>query len=151
MRGYKTIWVNNDSKGKTYKIELSKNQKLIKIHRIKNGINFKANEEAQESLSQNAFSLYIYLIRHEEDRIWALSSKAAYPKTHLTESTYRKAVQELISKNYLTHGTISLGNGEIYKEDAYHLWETPSLIKEATPVGNETFKFDEPTLKNEVG
>ena len=69
----------------------------------------------------------MYLIMHENDRVWALSSKDVYAKTQLTEKTYQKAIQELIEKKYLTAGEIDIGTGIKYKENAYHLWEKPSL------------------------
>lgn len=127
MRGYKTIWINNDSKGSTYKIELAKNQKVVQVHRIKNSINFKANEKAMETLSANAFVLYMYLLRHSNDRIWSMSSKDIFNKTPLTEKTYPKAVDELISTGYLVAGELGIGNGETYKENAFHLLEDPDM------------------------
>lgn len=142
MRGYKTLWIH-DLKGRTYKLELSKNQKVVKIHRIKETINFAENAKVQEELSINAFLLYMYLVRHQQDRVWALSSKDVYPKTHLTESTYRKAMHELIEKEYLTKGTIDLGADGIYKEESYHFWEVPSLRHKSIPLGEEVFVMDE--------
>lgn len=126
MRG-KTIQINNDSKGRSYAIQVAKNQKVIQIHRVKSSINFEANYEAMKELSSNTYVLYMYLIMHENDRVWALSSKDVYAKTQLTEKTYQKAIQELIEKKYLTAGEIDIGTEIKYKENAYHLWEKPSL------------------------
>lgn len=129
------------SHGQRYTIFVAKNQKVIKIHRVQKSINFKANQEAMKALSNHAYVMYMYLLLHTQNRVWALSSKDVYNKTNLTERTYPKAVQELIDKDYLTKGTIDLGYGDRkYEEEAYHLWESPSLINEETPVGNEIFK-----------
>ena len=127
--------------GQQYFIIVAKHQKVIKIHRIKNAINFKANEQAQKELSIYAYSLYMYLIRHEQNRVWALSSKNVLKNTPLKEKSYLRAVQELINKDYLTKGVIDLGCGDRkYKNEAYHLWEIPSLRTETIPVGDEVFK-----------
>jgi hypothetical protein len=124
----RTISVYERATGKHYPIKVAKNQKVIQIHRVKSGINFAANYEAMKALTSNAYVLYMYLIMHSENRVWALSSKDVFEKTHLTEKTYPKAVQELINKNYLTAGEIYLGLGDTkWTEEAYHLWEAPSL------------------------
>ena len=138
------------SHGQRYTIIVAKNQKVIKIHRIKNAINFKANEQAQKELSIYAYSLYMYLIRHEQNGVWALSSKDVFEKTPLKEKTYIKAMQELINKTYLTKGTIDLGYGDRkYTDEAYHLWEIPSLRLEETPIGNEVFQEEPPASEKE--
>lgn len=123
----KTISVYERATGKHYGIQVAKNQKVIQIHRVKNGINFAANYEAMKNLSANGYVLYMYLVMHSNDRVWALSKVDVEEKTPLTEKTYLKAVQELISKGYLTAGEIDIGDGKIWTENAYHLWETPVL------------------------
>lgn len=125
MRGLKTIWVNNCN-GQTYKIELAKNQKVVKVNRIKNGINFEANNKALATLSANAYVLYMYLLLHSPNRVWALSSKDVYSKTPLAERTYTKAIDELISKGYLVEKEIDVGDGKKYKENSFILFEDPS-------------------------
>lgn len=124
---------------KMYSILVAKNQKVIQIHRIKNSINFEANYKAMKDLTSNAYVLYMYLLMHENHRVWALSSKDVYAKTHLTEKTYPNAVKELVKKGYLTAGVINLGQvqtghvddkGRRYKEEAYHLWEDPDMRAE---------------------
>lgn len=123
----RTISVNITNYGNKFKIVVAKNQKVIQIHRIKNSINFVANQNAMKILTANAYVLYMYLLMHENHRIWALSSKDVFNKTPLTEKTYPKAVVELILKGYLTVGIIDIGGGEVYKEEAYHLWESPDM------------------------
>ncbi len=124
---------------KMYSILVAKNQKVIQIHRIKSSINFEANYKAMNDLTSNAYVLYMYLLMHENHRVWALSSKDVYNKTHLTEKTYPNAVKELVKKGYLTAGIINLGEvhsgtidekGRRYKEEAYHLWEDPDMRAE---------------------
>lgn len=136
----RTISVYERATGKHYSIQVAKNQKVIQIHRVKSSINFAANYEAMKDLSANAYVLYMYLIMHSEGRVWALSKVDVEAKTPLKEKTYLKAVQELIEKKYLTAGEIYLGEGEKkWTEEAYHMWETPSLnpdhkeVKAAAP------------------
>lgn len=121
---------------KMYSILVAKNQKVIQIHRIKNSINFEANKKAMQDLTANAYVLYMYLLMHENHRVWALSSKDVFNKTPLTQKTYPKAVVELVEKGYLTAGIINLGQVRDnvvsdgyrkYKEEAYHLWEDPAM------------------------
>ena len=123
----RTISVYEAKTGKHYGVQVAKNQKVIQIHRVKNGINFEANYEAMKNLSANAYVLYMYLIMHSEGRVWALSKVDVEAKTALKEKTYLKAVQELIEKKYLTPGDIDIGGEKPWIEEAYHLWETPSL------------------------
>ena len=56
MRG-KKIQINCDKQGRSYAIVVAKNQKVIQIHRAKNGINFAANYEAMKILTPNAYVL----------------------------------------------------------------------------------------------
>ena len=138
----RTISVNMAKSGGNYKIIVAKNQKVIQIHRIKNSINFTANQSAMQILTSNAYVLYMYLLMHENHRIWALSSKDVFNKTPLTEKTYPKAVVELILKGYLTAGIINIGGDkkyyDTYKEEAYHLWESPDM-KESWEKENPDF------------
>lgn len=137
----KTISVYEAKTGKHYGIQVAKNQKVIQIHRVKSSINFAANYEAMKNLSSNAYVLYMYLIMHSEGRVWALSKVDVEEKTPLSEKTYLKAVQELISKNYLTAGEIDIGDGKKWTEEAYHLWETPSLKPQEVVAGEENLPF----------
>jgi hypothetical protein len=122
----RTISVYEKATGKHYGIQVAKNQKVIQIHRVKNGINFAANYSAMKELTANAYVLYMYLLMHSNDRVWALSKVDVEDKTQLSEKTYLKAVQELISKGYLTAGDIDIGDGKVWTENAYHLWEAPT-------------------------
>lgn len=121
------ISVSESRTGKQYYIKVAANQKVIQIHRVKNGINFEANYKAMAVLSANAYVLYMYLLMHENHRVWALSSKDVYAKTALTEKTYTKAVAELIENKYLVKGDIQLDACTTYSWNAYHLYELPEM------------------------
>lgn len=119
------ISVSESRTGKQYYIKVAANQKVIQIHRVKNYIDFEANYNAMSTLSSNAYVLYMYILMHDNRRIWALSSKDVYAKTALTEKTYTKAVAELIEKKYLVKGDIQLDACTTYSENAYHFYELP--------------------------
>ena len=112
--------------GKQYSITIAANQKVIQINRVKNYINFEANYKAMSVLSSNAYVLYMYLLMHDNRRIWALSSKDVYAKTALTEKTYPKAVAELIDKNYLVWGDIQLDAYTKFSDNSYQFYELPA-------------------------
>ena len=112
--------------GKQYSITIAANQKVIQINRVKNYINFEANYKAMSVLSSNAYVLYMYLLMHDNRRIWALSSKDVYAKTALTEKTYPKAVAELIDKNYLVRRDIQLVAYTKFSDNIYQFYEPPA-------------------------
>ena len=124
MKGYKTIEINNDSQLRSYAIKVAANQKVVQIHRRAGSITFDANYKAMKALSPAGYMLYMYLLMHSNNRIWALSSEAVYNKTNLTKNTFPKAVDELIATGYLTEGDIDIG-GNKFKKNAFHLWEDP--------------------------
>lgn len=117
----RTIHVTNRG-FRDYTILLATNQKLIRINKLQNGINFKANYEALSNLTPNAYKLYMYLLMHDDDRIWALSSKDVYERVKLTSKTYPNAVKELIEKKYLVKCDIDVGS-EVITENAYNFYE----------------------------
>ena len=123
---YKTLQIKGENNN-VYLVNIYKNQKIIQIHRIKGGINFKANFKAMETLSTCAYILYMYLMIHDDSMVWALSSKDVYKRTHLTETTYPKSVQELIEKGYLVPGEIQTLDGK-FSENVYHLFEDPEYV-----------------------
>lgn len=108
--------------GYTGRVQVSKNQKIIQIHRIQNGINFEANYKALATLTEHGYILYMYLVMHSDNRIWALSSKDVIAKTPLTKNPYYKAVRDLIENGYLIKGEINM-NGMRFSENAYHFVE----------------------------
>lgn len=106
-------------------IKVSKNQKVIQVHRVQKGINFEAAYKALQTLTTDAYALYSYLVMHPLDYPWALSSKDITSRTGLSMRTYNNAVHELIDKGYLVEGEINMGNYH-FSENAYHLFENPN-------------------------
>lgn len=109
---------------KTYEVILAKNQKLIQINKKQNGINFQANYEALERLNSNTYKLYMYLMLHDDNRVWVLSCKDVCKRCDMGDNTYLRAVKELIEQGYLVKGKIDTGT-EIVEENAYQFYETP--------------------------
>jgi hypothetical protein len=117
------------------KIKVAKNQKVIQIHKIQNGINFEANYKALATLTEHGYILYMYLLMHSNDRIWALSSKDVTARTPLTMNPYNAAVHDLIEKGYLVKKDIDHMEYH-FSENAYHFLEDPDnkeIQKSLTP------------------
>ena len=112
--------------GTTYTIRQANNQKLFQVHRNKT-INFTNNYDALKNLSQNAYILYMYMIMHNPERIWALSSKDIFECTPLKKKTYISAMRELQDKNYITPGAIKLSENCTYENNTYHIWESAKM------------------------
>lgn len=130
MQAHKVINVK-DHNNKDYFVRVANNQKVIQIHREK-GINFDSNYEAIKTLSTNAYVLYMYMLMHSSNRIWALSSQEVFDNTPLKKRTYMNAMKELQDAKYLTPGVIDLNNGEVYDTNTYHLWENPKMYDPAS-------------------
>ena len=120
--------INFFKNGYNGSIKVAKNQKVIQIHRIKNGINFEANYKALATLTEHGYILYMYLLMHSNNRVWALSSKDVTERTPLTMNPYNAAVHDLIDKGYLVAGNID--EKELHFDvNAYHFLEDPEKIK----------------------
>lgn len=83
------------------------NQKIIKIEKPKVGAGFlqiskEDWQEAFQTLGQSAFGLYLYLANNNDGFRIALSPVAVKKAIGISESTYRRAIQELIESAYLT-------------------------------------------------
>lgn len=83
------------------------NQKVIKIEKskVENGflqISKENWQEAFQTLGQSAFGLYLYLANNNDGFRIALSPVAVKNAIGISESTYRRAVDELIKSAYLT-------------------------------------------------
>lgn len=125
-------------------IKVSKNQKVIQIHKIRTSINYEANMRALSTLTEHGYILYMYLVMHSDNRVWALSSKDVTAKTPLTMNPYNSAVHDLIDKRYLVKGEINMGDMH-FSENAYHFlednrmrydaetnaWKVPSLTPQS--------------------
>ena len=95
------IKTNDDS---YYDIKLTPNQKVVTI--IKNKpkgyvLDIEANKIARKTLSSDAYSLYMHFVLNIPGYTEALSMKHITDTSSLSERTYYKAVNELISKGYL--------------------------------------------------
>lgn len=122
---YKTLQIKSDNDS-VYLVNLYKHQKIVQIHRVKGGINFQANAKAMKRLKPHTYVIYMYLMLHDNSRVWALSSKDAISKTQMSINPYNAAIKELIEKKYLIPGEIQTLNGK-FSENVYHLFEDPDL------------------------
>jgi hypothetical protein len=109
-------------------IKVSKNQKVIQAHRIDKGVNFEASYKAMEKLTSDGYLLYMYLVMHPLNKVWALSSKDVTSRTPLSMRTYNSAVHELIEKGYLVQANIDIKELH-FSENAYHLLEDPERFE----------------------
>lgn len=83
------------------------NQKVIKTikSKVENGflqVNKEDWQEAFKTLGQSAFGLYLYLANNNDYFRLALSPVAVRKAIGISESTYRRAINELIENAYLT-------------------------------------------------
>lgn len=115
-----------------YVIYQANNQKLIQIHR-EGSINFQHNYTAIKNLSQNAYTVYIYLLMKSTHRIWALYNTEIAENTPVQKRAYLKAIQELQDKRYLIPKEIDLNNGRTYNINTFHLYEVPQLETQNAP------------------
>lgn len=107
-----------------YNINLKEDQITYQVHRVGNGINFKANRQAMMKLSPCAYMLYMSMVMDAVGREWAFDEKKMITKTSLEMSDLESAIQELMAMRYLTPGEICLA-GTSHKQNAFHLWEQP--------------------------
>lgn len=84
------------------------NQKVVKVkHYLCDGThlyamcNLKSNKKALQELSPNTYKLYMYFSLNQDDYTFALSCQAVCNATGMSDSTYKKAVRELVDKGYL--------------------------------------------------
>ena len=87
-----------------YDIKLTPNQKVVTIIKSKPKgyiLDIEANKTARKTLSSDAYSLYMHLVLNIPGYTEALSMKHITDTSSLSERTYYKAVNELISKGYL--------------------------------------------------
>lgn len=84
------------------------NQKVVKVkHDLRDKAhlytmcNLKSNKKALQELSPNTYKLYMYFSLNQDDYTFALSCQAVCNATGMSDSTYKKAVRELIDKEYL--------------------------------------------------
>ena len=135
-----------------YKIKVSPQQKVFKTVKIKSSINFDANRKAMKNLTTNAFTLYMYMLINNGDRVWALSSKDVYDNTALKQSTYKSAVKELIDKGYLVPHSIDIGSAT-FTGNAYYLYESLEIVETdpiQEPIREITYSYVPPLIGGQV-
>ena len=108
-----------------YNINLNENQITYQVHRVGNGINFKANRQAMMKLSPGAYMLYMSMVMDAVEREWAFDKEKMSARTSLELNDLESAVRELMEKGYLTPGEICIA-GTSHKQNAFHLWEQPA-------------------------
>lgn len=118
------IWKNVNQDGKVFCIR--NDGPIYRVHRLKGGINFEANEWALFNLSHETYILYMHIIIKSERTAWFLDERQIERATHLTSSKQLQAWCELQAKGYVTQGPVDV-DGTIYKTNAYHVWEDPNM------------------------
>lgn len=90
--------------GKDYDIKLAPNQKVVTVIKSKPKgyiLDIDANRIARRVLSSDAYSLYMHFVLNIPGYTEALSMQHNIDTSSLSERTYYKAVNELITKGYL--------------------------------------------------
>ena len=90
--------------GKDYDIKLAPNQKVVTVIKSKPKgyiLDIDANRIARKVLSSDAYSLYMHFVLNIPGYTEALSMQHNIDTSSLSERTYYKAVNELITKGYL--------------------------------------------------
>ena len=108
-----------------YNINLKEDQFTYQVHRVGNGINFKANRHAMTKLSPCAYMLYMSMVMDAVEREWAFDEEKMIARTSLEINDLESAIKELMETGYLTPGEICIA-GTSHKHNAFHLWEQPA-------------------------
>lgn len=90
--------------GKDYEFKLAPNQKVVTVVKSKPKgyiLDIEANKLARKTLSSDAYSLYMHFVLNVPGYTEALSMQYNIDTSSLSERTYYKAVNELITKGYL--------------------------------------------------
>lgn len=84
------------------------NQKVVRIvhtlcddNHLYTRCNLKANKTAMKELTPSAYKLYMYLLWNNNDYVFALSPVDVCNETNISNSSYKRAVKELIEFGYL--------------------------------------------------
>ena len=86
------------------------NQRTVRIHKPKyegNFVQIDINDwqEAFALLTRSGFGLYLYCCGNQEGYKLGLSSAAVQNALHISDSSYRRAVEELLEKGYFMQRT----------------------------------------------
>jgi predicted HTH transcriptional regulator len=87
-----------------YDIKLAPNQKVVTVIKSKPKgyvLDIEANKLARKTLSSDAYSLYMHFVLNVPGYTEALSLKHNLNTSALSERTYYKSINELITKGYL--------------------------------------------------
>ena len=87
-----------------YTLKLAPNQKVVTVLKSKPRgyiLDIEANKLARQTLSSDAYSLYMHFVLNVPGYTEALSMKHNLETSSLSERTYYKSVNELIEKGYL--------------------------------------------------
>ena len=102
-------------------------QKLVRINKQGNGINYEKTKSAMRVLSPAAVEMYLYFCMIENQSIWVLSRQYIYDNTLLTKKTYTKAINELIEHKFLVPGGLVTDNKEAIRTNVYDFFEEPKM------------------------
>lgn len=85
------------------------NQKVICVHKapvnkkeLYTRINLNAINQALENLTGNAFKLFIYIDKNQDEHKFALSCTDIMKKLNISNKTFYNAFNELIQSGYIT-------------------------------------------------
>ena len=86
------------------------NQRTVRIHKPKyegNFVQIDINEwqEAFDHLTRSGFGLYLYCCGNQDGYKLELSSATVQNALHISDSSYRRAVEELLEKGYFIQNT----------------------------------------------
>ena len=86
------------------------NQKTVKIHKpVYDGsfvqVSIDEWQEAFDLLTKSGFGLYLYCCGNQDGYKLELSSAAVQNALHISDSSYRRAVEELLEKGYFIQNT----------------------------------------------
>lgn len=86
------------------------NQRTVTIHKPKYDGNFVQVDindwqEAFDHLTRSGFGLYLYCCGNQDGYKLELSSAAVQNALHISDSSYRRAVEELLEKGYFIQNT----------------------------------------------
>ena len=86
------------------------NQRTVTIHKPKYDGNFVQVDindwqEAFDHLTRSGFGLYLYCCGNQDGYKLGLSSAAVQNALHISDSSYRRAVEELLEKGYFIQNT----------------------------------------------
>ena len=95
----------------TIKGDLYRNQKAIQINKKRNPIDFYDVRigdifkidllAACRNLKESSLKIYLYLLSNQDGYVGGLSSADVCAQTGISESSFRRGIQELIDKKYL--------------------------------------------------